>query len=198
MSDAAKKIAKDGRHTYADYKTWELREGERYELIAGTAYAMSAPNDRHQAISGEIFRQIANYLVGKPCKVRAAPYDVRLFYHEDESDDTVVQPDIAVICDKNKLGNEGCRGAPDLIVEILSPHNSSEEYVRKFNLYLQAGVKEYWIVAPESKTVQVFTLQEGKYLGTACDAASVVSSGILEGFSISLSEVFLQDSGPGV
>jgi Uma2 family endonuclease len=190
MSDAVKKIVKDDRHTYADYKTWELKEGKRYELITGTAYAMSTPNDRHQAISGEIFRQIANYLADKPCKVRAAPYDVRLFYHEDESDDTVVQPDITVIYDKNKLGSEGCRGAPDLIVGILSPHNSSEEYVRKFNIYLQAGVKEYWIVAPESKTVQIFALQDSKYLGTVCDAASVVSSGILENFSISLSEVF--------
>jgi Uma2 family endonuclease len=190
MSDAAKRSITEGHHTYADYKTWEFGEGERYELIAGAAYAMSSPNDRHQAISMELSRQLANFLRGKPCKVRAAPYDVRLFYREDEGDDTVVQPDIAVICDKDKLGPEGCRGAPDLVVEILSPHNSSEEYVRKFNLYLRAGVREYWILAPESKTLQIFTLQDGKYVGGAYTAAEEAASLILAGFSIKLTEVF--------
>ena len=99
MSDAARNLpGAERRFTYADYKAWELEEGERFELVEGTACAMAAPNDFHQAINGEIFRQIANYLHGKPCKVRPAPYDVRLFYAEDESDDTVVQPDISVIC----------------------------------------------------------------------------------------------------
>jgi Uma2 family endonuclease len=191
MSDAAKIISNgDRRFTYADYKAWELDAGERYELIRGKAYAMSAPNDFHQAISGEIFRQIANFLHGKPCKARPAPYDVRLFYEEDEGDDTVVQPDISVMCDEKKRGTEGCRGAPDLIVEILSPSNTSEEYVRKFNLYLKAGVREYWVVAPELKTLQIFELQDGAYRGTVYDSAAVVSSKVLEGLSITLSDVF--------
>jgi Uma2 family endonuclease len=191
MSDAARKLPdEEHRFTYADYKAWELEEGERFELIQGTAYAMAAPNDFHQAVSGEIFRQIANYLHGKPCKVRPAPYDVRLFYAEDESDDTVVQPDISVICDERKRGPEGCRGAPDLVVEILSPSNIAEEYVRKFNLYMQAGVREYWIVAPLSKTVQAFVLQNGAYVGTVCNSGGVLPSVVLEGFSIALSEVF--------
>jgi Uma2 family endonuclease len=194
MSDPAPRI-NERPHRYADYKAWELDEGERYELIGGEAYAMSAPNDSHQAISGEIFRQIANYLHGKACKVRAAPYDVRLFYAEDESDDTVVQPDISVICDEKKRGPEGCRGAPDLVIEILSPTNTGEEYVRKFNLYLRAGVREYWVVAPQSKTVQVFELRDGSYRGTfyAAEGAApgaAVPSAVLEGLSISLSEVF--------
>ncbi|MDR1933943.1 MAG: Uma2 family endonuclease [Spirochaetales bacterium] len=180
----------DGRFTYADYKSWELDVGERYELIGGKAYAMSAPSDFHQAISVEISRQIANYLRGKPCKVRTAPYDVRLFYEEDESDDTVVQPDISVMCDEKKRGTEGCRGAPDLIVEILSPSNTSEEYVRKFNLYLKAGVREYWIVAPELKTLQIFELQDSAYRGRVYDSAATVSSKVLEGLSVSLSDVF--------
>jgi Uma2 family endonuclease len=195
MSDAAKMISndEDRRFTYADYKAWELDAGERYELIGGKAYAMSAPNDFHQAISGEISRQIANFLHGKPCKVRPAPYDVRLFYEEDGSDDTVVQPDISVICDGKKRGDEGCRGAPDLIVEILSPSNTSEEYVRKFNLYLRAGVREYWVVEPKLKTVQVFELQDGAYRGTVYDSAATetaVPSKVLEGLSVTLSDVF--------
>jgi Uma2 family endonuclease len=191
MSDAAKILSDEDRSfTYADYKAWELDAGERYELIRGKAYAMSAPNDSHQGISGEIFRQIANYLHGKPCKVRAAPYDVRLFYEEDGSDDTVVQPDISVICDEKKRGPEGCRGAPDLIVEVLSPSNTSEEYVRKFNLYLKAGVREYWVVEPKLKTLQVFELQDGAYRGTVYDSAATFFSKALEGLSVTLGDVF--------
>jgi Uma2 family endonuclease len=191
MSDAARKMPGGDRYfTYADYKAWELDEGERFELIGGRAYAMAAPNDFHQAICGEMFRQIANYVHGKPCKVRPAPYDVRLFYAEDESDDTVVQPDISVICDEKKRGPEGCRGAPDLVVEILSPTNTVDEYVRKFNLYMKAAVREYWIVAPEGKTVQSFVLQNGAYMGRVYDSGAILSSAVLEGFSIALGEVF--------
>jgi Uma2 family endonuclease len=191
MSDAARILPRKDRHfTYADYKAWELDEGERFELIDGIAYGMAAPNDFHQAIGGEIFRQIANYLHGKPCKVRQAPYDVRLFYAEDESDDTVVQPDISVICDEKKRGPEGCRGAPDLVVEILSPSNIAEEMVRKFNLYMKAGVREYWIVAPESKTVQAFVLKNGTYIGTVYNSGAVLPSAALEGLSITLNDVF--------
>ena len=121
--------------TYADYKEWELDEGERYELIYGEAFAMSGPNTKHQVIFRELFGQFYNYLHGKPCQVFPAPYDVRLFYEEDESDDTVVQPDIAVVCDEKKRGSEGCRGAPELVVEILSPTNTTLEMERKFKLY---------------------------------------------------------------
>jgi Uma2 family endonuclease len=191
MSEAARNIPDEDRHfTYADYKAWDLKEGERFELIDGIAYAMSAPNDFHQAILTELVLQMGSYLRGKPCKLRPAPYDVRLFYAEDESDDTVVQPDISVICDEKKRGAEGCRGAPDLAVEILSPSNAAEEMVRKFNLYMKAGVREYWVVAPVSKTVQAFVLRNGAYTGTVYDSASVLPSAAVEGLSINLSDVF--------
>ncbi|MDR0389026.1 MAG: Uma2 family endonuclease [Spirochaetaceae bacterium] len=191
MSDTARNLSnRDRRFTYADYKAWELDEGERFELINGIAYAMSAPTDFHQAILVELSRQIANYLRGKPCKVRPAPYDVRLFYAEDESDDTVVQPDISVICDEKKRGSEGCRGAPDLVVEILSPSNTADEYVRKFNLYMKAGVREYWIVDPKSKSVQAFVLRDGAYTGTVYDADAPLNSSVLEGLSVSLHDAF--------
>jgi Uma2 family endonuclease len=191
MSDAARRIRNGEQHfTYADYKAWELDESERFELIGGKAYAMAAPNDFHQAIRGELIAQMVTCLRGKPCKVRAAPYDVRLFYEEDESDDTVVQPDISVICDEKKRGVEGCRGAPDLIVEILSPSNTGAEYIRKFNLYLEAGVREYWLVEPVSKTVQAFVLQNGAYTGKVYNSASLLPSAVLEGLSISLNDVF--------
>jgi Uma2 family endonuclease len=193
MSDAARVLDQgDRRYTYADYKAWELDEGERYELIDGRAYAMAAPTDTHQAILMELGRQIANFLQGKPCKVRPAPYDVRLFYAEGntESDDTVVQPDISVICDEEKRGPEGCRGAPDLVVEILSPSNTADEYIRKFNLYMRAGVREYWIVSPAFKTVQSFILRDSLYTGTVYGSGAVLPSLVLPGLSISLDSVF--------
>jgi Uma2 family endonuclease len=191
MSDALRKPALEEKHyTYADYRQWELEEGERYELVEGNAYAMSSPNTAHQTIGGELFRQIANFLHGRPCKVLAAPYDVRLFYEEDEQDDTVVQPDISVICDEKKLGPEGCRGAPDLVIEIISPSNTGSEYIRKFNLYLESGVREYWIVSPEDKFVQVSLLKDGKYLSEIHKAGTVLPVSVLEGLSVNLNEVF--------
>ncbi|GHV63379.1 hypothetical protein AGMMS49587_13230 [Spirochaetia bacterium] len=193
MSDLVPKKEENGRHfTYADYRQWGLKEGERYELVKGVAYAMAGPNDAHQAISGEIFRQIANYLHGKPCKVRNAPYDVRLFFEEDESDDTVVQPDISVICDPRKLGSEGCRGAPNLVIEILSPSNSSVEYLRKLNLYLKAGVREFWAVSPDDKTVQVSIFEEGVSAWKTYEAGTVLPSVAIEGLSVNLSDVFAE------
>jgi Uma2 family endonuclease len=176
--------------TYADYRQWELEKGERYELIYGTTYALAAPNELHQLISGEIFRQIANFLHGKPCKVFPAPYDVRLFYAEDESDDTVVQPDITVLCDQKKRGPEGCRGAPDMIVEILSPSTSGEDHITKLNLYMEARVREYWIVSPANKTVMVNILKDGAFYTANYKADTVIPVKTLEGLTITLSDVF--------
>jgi Uma2 family endonuclease len=190
MSDLAYAEGKGDRFTYADYKAWELKPGERYELIDGIAYAMSAPNDRHQAILMELARQIANFLVDKPCKVRPAPYDVRLFYAEDESDDVVVQPDISVICDELKRGNEGCRGAPDLVIEILSPSNTAIEMQRKLELYRDAGVQEYWIVNPDRDAVTVYRLEGGRYVTRFYRAADTVRSPALPGLEVPLNTVF--------
>ena len=153
-------LALDKYYTYADYKEWELAEGERYEIMYGEAYAMSAPNTYHQLILMELAKQIANYLTGKTCKVFPAPFDVRLFYAEDESDDTVVQPDITIICDAKKRGPEGGRGAPDFVAEILSPSNTASEMERKFQLYREAGVREYWILNPEFKSLSVYSFKD--------------------------------------
>jgi Uma2 family endonuclease len=179
------------RHfTYADYKEWELDEGERYELIDGEAFAMSAPNTRHQAILTELLGRFYVYLQGKPCKVFPAPYDVRLFYEEDESDDTVVQPDIMVICDKDKIGEDGCHGAPDLVIEILSPSNTATEMEKKFLLYQEAGVREYWIVDSENNTLKVHRFQDSEILTNTYKTADTVPVAVLPGFSIALEQVF--------
>jgi Uma2 family endonuclease len=180
------------RFTYADYKQWELAVGERFELIYGEAFAMAGPNTRHQAILVELSSQFHVYLRGKPCQVFAAPFDVRLFYEEDESDDTVVQPDIMVICDKNKIGPEGCRGAPDLVIEILSPSNTAIEMERKFSLYREAGVLEYWIVDSKNNILKVYCFKNGEILTNAYKSADTVPVAVLPGFSIALKQVFAE------
>jgi Uma2 family endonuclease len=188
MSDA---LLKEDRHlTYGDSKAWQLDEGERYELIDGVAYAMSAPNDRHQAISVALTTRIYSFLEGKPCKVRPAPYDVRLFYQEDESDDTVVQPDISVICAGAKLGDEGCRGAPDLVVEIASPSNTVHEMGRKFALYQRAGVREYWEVYPDNKSLHIHYFKGGQILSRIYSEKDTITTEILPGLEIALGPVF--------
>jgi Uma2 family endonuclease len=180
------------RLTYADYKEWELDEGERYELIYGEAFAMAGANTRHQAILTELLSQFHVYLRGKPCKVFSAPYDVRLFYEEDESDDTVVQPDIMVVCDKNSIGPEGCRGAPDLVIEILSPSNTAIEMERKFSLYREAGVREYWIADSKNNTLKVYRFQDDEISTKAYGSTDAVPVAILPGFHIALEQVFTE------
>ena len=187
---ALPKEKEDRLYTYKDYKEWELSEGERYELIYGEAFAMSGPNERHQSILVELSSQIHEYLRGKPCKVYPAPFDVRLFYEEDESDDTVVQPDILVVCDEKKRGNEGCRGAPDLVVEILSPSNTAIEMERKFKLYRQAGVREYWVVDPENKGITVYCFQGDTILTNTYGSNGTLQVSIFPDLTILLEQVF--------
>jgi Uma2 family endonuclease len=163
MGPLARKL--DERFTYGDYLTWD--DDERWELIDGVPYNMSpAPRVAHQRILGELLLQFGNWLKGKPCQVFIAPFDVRLPDAEEPDDlvETVVQPDLVVICDRGKLDEAGCRGAPDLVVEILSPTTAQKDLKIKFARYERAGVREYWIVEPAGKTVQVFTLgPDGRY-----------------------------------
>lgn len=141
-------IKSDKIYTYTDYLSWP--EDERWEIIDGVAYAMTSPNRQHQEISGNLYLEFGNYLRNKSCRVYAAPFDVRLSKKNETPKDvsTIVQPDITVVCDQNKLDNKGCLGAPDLVVEILSPSTASHDVIRKRRLYEAKGVLEYWIVDP--------------------------------------------------
>lgn len=185
-------MPEENRCTYADLITWD--EGERWEIINGYPMMMSSPTSLHSDVSGEIFRQIANYLVGKKCKVRHAPYDVRLFEGEGdrpEDVDTVVVPDITVVCDPEKQDNKGCKGAPNMVVEVLSPSTKRHDLFTKFHLYQRAGVREYWIVDPESKIVQVFLLEDGRYtLKDYGEDKDKIKINVLEDCIIDLSLVF--------
>ena len=180
-------------YTYGDYLLWD--DGERWELIDGVAYNMSpAPNRRHQEISGELYRQLATYLLDKPCQVYSAPFDVRLPEGDEAESDisTVLQPDISIICDLHKLDDAGCIGAPDLIVEILSPSTSRKDHKEKFYRYERAGIKEYWLVDPSANTVTVFKRGTDKRYGRpdvyGDDEKIVV--GILPDLEIDLTLVF--------
>ena len=187
----AKKIKKP--YTYKDYLTWS--DDIRCEIIDGVIYDMTpAPVTIHQNISGEIYGQFWFYLKNKKCQIYHAPFDVRLPNgSEDENHiTTVVQPDITVICDKKKLDEKGCIGAPDLIVEISSPATASKDLTKKFNLYEKHGVREYWIVHPEEKTVMVFSLGKDKLYGRPKNysANDKIKVGVLKGLTIDLNDVF--------
>lgn len=180
-------------YTYADYLQWKFEE--RLELFRGKIFKLSAPNTRHQDISRNILVPIALFLKKKPCKVFAAPFDVRLPVKNRKKDNevtTVVQPDICVICDETKLDSRGCCGAPDLVVEILSPGNSKKEIRMKHELYEEAGVKEYWIVNPEEENIVVFVLNEaGKFSGLDMYAGDDnIQSKAVQGLIINMNEIF--------
>lgn len=179
---------RDEKYTYADYAAWDT--DARYELIDGVPCLMApAPSIAHQEISGALFSQLYACLKGKPCKVFHAPFDVRL--NPDGADDTVVQPDLTVVCDRAKLENgQSCKGAPDMVIEILSPATAQRDQVTKFNKYRQAGVLEYWIVSPQARTVQAYRLKNGEYAARNYDDTATIPVAILDGLPIDLSEVF--------
>ena len=157
----------NGTYTYADYVTWKFEE--TVELIKGKIFRMAAPRRKHQAVSREICNIVYRYFEDKTCEFYNAPFDVRLYdtrksVKANRPIYSVIQPDVCVVCDLNKLDDKGCIGAPDLIVEILSPGNSKKEMVNKHNLYEENGVREYWIISPDSELLTQFVLQKnGKY-----------------------------------
>ena len=184
--------AEKARYTFADVLTWD--EHERAEIIDGEVVMMAPPSRIHQKISVELSRQLANYLEGKKCEVYHAPFAVRLFERDGDTPedvDTMVEPDISIVCDQGKLDKHGCKGAPDMVVEILSPSTRRHDRLVKLGLYQRAGVREYWIVNPEDKTVQVLLLEDGKLLHHEDygqeDTAKV---NVLDNCFIELSKVF--------
>ncbi|MCU0644578.1 MAG: Uma2 family endonuclease [bacterium] len=190
---ALPQLKKDTKFTYGDYANWP--EDERWELIEGYAYNMSpAPSRRHQQISRDLAVPIANFLTDKSCEVYFAPFDVRLPEADepDENIETVVQPDMVVVCDKSKLDEKGCRGAPDLIIEILSPFTAPKDMKIKLSLYEKHGVTEYWVVHPIDNIVMVFKLGKNKKYGKpeVYTEEDKIKTAILEGLKIELDKVF--------
>lgn len=180
-----------GNYSYADYLKWTM--DEMVEIIKGRVYKLSAPKRVHQTILIRISSKIFNLLEGQKCKVYSAPFDVRLPVKSRKNEDifTVVQPDICVICDPTKLDDAGCIGAPDLIIEILSKGNNKKELQNKYEVYEESGVKEYWVIEPESQTMLVYTLVNGKYQPSKLlTLGDEIVTPILPSFVLNLDEVF--------
>ena len=176
------------RYTYADYLEWE--GPERYQLINGEVFQMASPSVAHQALLVGLLTPFDNWLQGKPCKVFAAPLDVRLFPKEDKSDNTVVQPDLLVVCDKDKLSKGSVDGAPDLVIEIVSPSNTRSELFLKFQYYMKAGVREYWVIDPEMRQVQVHIYENGHYISSIYENSDHIPVTVLPGLDIALEDLW--------
>ncbi|RKD14432.1 restriction endonuclease [Pelobium manganitolerans] len=180
-------------YSYANYLNWLF--DERLELIKGKIFKMSpAPSRYHQKILSNLFREVGNFLYKQPCEVYVAPFDVR-FPTGSKTDSeifTVLQPDLCVICDKTKLDDRGCLGAPDLVVEILSPGNNKKELLLKYQLYEEFGVKEYWVVSPSEQTLLIYSLDEdGKYRASKLLTLSEkAESKVLRGFKLDVDLLF--------
>lgn len=180
-------------YSYAHYLTWLF--DERVELIKGQVFKMSpAPSPYHQQISVRIASELFVFLKNRKCQVYTAPFDVRFPKESTEDKDiyTVLQPDICVICDLAKLDTRGCIGAPDIVVEILSPGNNKTELLNKYSVYEEFGVKEYWVISPAEKTFLKYALDaKGKYQPSKLFTLSEkVESEVLPGFILDLDEVF--------
>ena len=157
-------LRQEKHYTYADYLTWP--DDARYELIDGEAFLMApAPLVEHQEVAGEVYHQLRNQLDGKPCRPYIAPVDVRLPRNDDADAaiDTVVQPDVLVVCDPAKIDRRGVRGAPDWLLEVLSPSTAAHDQIAKRRTYERAGVREYWLVHPSDRTLTVYVLDNGQY-----------------------------------
>jgi len=184
-------------YSYADYLTWQF--DEFVELIKGKVLRpMAGPSRRHQVYVGNIFGEVRQFLKkNTPCQIYLAPFDVRLMTagaNGNQQIQTVVQPDICVVCDPTKLDDQGCVGAPDWIVEILSPGNTTRDTRIKYDLYEESGVEEYWIVYPGVKTVATFTLQNGTYqLMAEYSAPGPIPVATLPGLALEWAEIFTEE-----
>lgn len=175
-------------YTYADYIKWHFKEN--IELIKGKISLMSpAPVRLHQKASMELSYFIRKFLEGHSCEVYTAPFDVRL--KNKDGIESVVQPDISVICDLAKLDERGCVGSPDIVIEILSPSNHKKEMDTKFDLYQESGVLEYWIVEPTSKMVLIYVLENERFIGLKpFSEGQMITSTVLKGFSVGVDDIF--------
>ena len=180
------------QYSFSDYLLWQF--SERVELIKGFIAKMSpAPSRRHQTVLKNITYKILQQIENKPCSLFFAPFDVRLPIKSTKKDTTVVQPDICIVCDEAKLDDYGCKGAPDLVVEILSQKNKKHDLDTKFKLYEESGVKKYWIVQPEERMVLVYSLQNEIYIGLKPFAeGEIIKSPLFPDMKILVDEVFLK------
>ena len=176
-----------------DYYTVEdfynMPDDVKAELINGQIYYMATPSSLHQTISSELHLIIGNYIKGKggKCRIFTAPFSVQL----NKNEDTVIEPDVSIICDRNKITNRGCVGAPDWIIEIVSPSNSRHDYITKLGLYSAAGVREYWIVDSEHQRISVYDFEKNDLIANVYTFDAPIKVGIYEDLTINFNELDL-------
>jgi Uma2 family endonuclease len=175
-------------YAYTDFFTWP--DDFRAEIVNGSVFTMAPPKIRHQDVVLEIAAQIKAFLKGKPHKVCVAPVSVRLFPQADGSDRTVFEPDVVVVKDMSIVGEHGIAGVPDMLVEVLSPASAHYDRTVKYDFYERAGVKEYWIVDPDKKTVTVFLLRDGKYTSKTYQGSGTAALSVFPDCIIDLKAVF--------
>ena len=171
-------------YTIEDWLSWD--ENLRTELHEGNLIMLAQPTQSHQKVLGELHGQLWQFLKGKPCSVFTAPFGVRLF----EDEDTAYEPDIVVVCDKSRLGGKTLIGAPDFVIEILSPSTARMDKLLKYRKYEKAGVREYWIVDPDASCVQTNVLKDGSYIISMYDETDKAPVTVLEGCEVNLADVF--------
>ena len=194
--DSLSQLDMNGKYNYADYLTWKFEQA--VELIKGHIMPMAAPSRKHQSISWQLTLIVGNTFMNQKCRAFAAPFDVRLFdksksVKANQDVFTVVQPDICIICDEEKLDDKGCQGAPDLVIEILSAGNSKKEMKIKKQLYEENLIREYWIIDPEHETVHQFVLGNNQLYNPPIIYVSedVVYADIFKELQVPLEKVFI-------
>ena len=180
----------NGLYTYAEYLLWKFEE--RVELLKGKLFKMSAPSPAHQVVQSNLNIELGLYFRNQKCQIYPAPFDVRLPAKGETGDaiHTVVQPDLCVVCDRTKIDSKGCIGAPDLVIEIISPGNSKKELKQKFKLYEEAGVREYWVIHPSEEYVIVNVLENNHYKTLSPIVDDEVHSVIFPTLKVHTKEIF--------
>ena len=180
----------NGLYTYAEYLLWQFEE--RVELLKGKLFKMSAPSPAHQVVQSNLNIEFGLYFRNQKCQIYPAPFDVRLPAKGETGDaiHTVVQPDLCVVCDRTKIDSRGCIGAPDLVIEIISPGNSKKELKQKFKLYEEAGVREYWVIHPSEEYVIVNVLENNHYKTLSPIVDDEVHSVIFPTLKVHTKEIF--------
>lgn len=199
MITSINQLDPQNHYTYGDYILWKFQE--RVELLKGRLFPMAAPNVQHQRISSYLHTTLGMFLLNQKCDLFSAPFDVRLplptQHQTTDKIDTVIQPDLCVICDEKKLDKQGCIGAPDLVVEILSPGNSKKEMKFKLDLYEEAGVLEYWIIDPTHQVAHFYYLNADSQRFIAARPLAdddILKSMVLEGFELDLGKIFPKET----
>ena len=175
------------KYSLVEFLKYTEDKYEHFELINGRIYAMASPNVIHQDIASFISRKLGNYLEGKKCRAFIAPLDVVLFKKDEKKSQNVFQPDVFVICDPDKISKERIYGAPDFVAEIVSPASIDNDYNQKLGLYMEYGVKEYWIVDPESK--KIFVKINGQDEILEYSSGDRIKVGIFDDFYIDFKEL---------